>query len=384
MRPVPVKPALREQDIAGEQMTMWGHTRISTHGRTASKGTAAEDNGGVREDLRTAIEREMRKVRTADLTRAVGDLSRRYRETAGTGAPLIRTPLDVAAYAAYRLPATLVAIRAALVEAREAQPDLDPHSMLDVGGGPGTAAWAALDVWPGLARITILERDRDMIRLGRALSESAESTVLREARWHLADITGPWDTEPADLLVSGYVIGELTDAGRDEVVQRIWEHTQETCVLVEPGTPRGYRAIEAAAVSLVAAGASIVAPVPAGWTCLAGEGDWLHFGVRVPRTRMHRLAKGSELSYEDEKYAYLVASRRPGRAIAARVIRRPQVRQGHLRLLLCTAEGVREVVVTRKNRSVYHWAKDLQWGSAIWPEEGKMLELESTDPASRT
>jgi ribosomal protein RSM22 (predicted rRNA methylase) len=62
----------------------------------------------------------------------------------------IRNDLDALAYAAVRMPATYAAIRASLEAAGEIIPDFAPRSLLDVGADPGTAAWAAQDLWPSI------------------------------------------------------------------------------------------------------------------------------------------------------------------------------------------------------------------------------------------
>jgi ribosomal protein RSM22 (predicted rRNA methylase) len=95
----------------------------------------------------------------------------------------------------------------------------------------------------------------------------------------------------------------------------------------------------------------------------------------VPRTRLQRLLKEASLSYEDEKFAYVVASRELGLPIAARVVRHPQNRKGHVRLVLCSAGGIRHVVVARSNREAFRRAKDLHWGSAIALEEADLFGL---------
>jgi hypothetical protein len=45
----------------------------------------------------------------------------------------------------------------------------------------------------------------------------------------------------------------------------------------------------------------------------AARGDWCHFATRLARSRTHRLAKGAERGFEDEKFAYAVLTRSPHR-----------------------------------------------------------------------
>jgi ribosomal protein RSM22 (predicted rRNA methylase) len=237
--------------------------------------------------------------------------------------------------------------------------------MLDIGGGPGTAAWAAVETWPELARIAVLERDTAMIETGRALASYAASPALRNIEWRQGDAVGTWDVGEADLTTTAYVLGELPAATRAEMAGNLWRHTLGVCVIVEPGTPRGYALVVESGEAFSSAGATIVAPVPLDWTCLEHDADWLHFAERVSRTRLHRGAKDASLSYEDEKFCYKVASRLPARPVAARVVRQPQIRSGHVRLVLCTPEGIRHLVVPRSRKEAYRKARDLRWGSAI-------------------
>lgn len=325
-------------------------------------------------DLSAALEDDLGQISSREIAKASERLSERYR--AGRGhAPFLRGALDVAAYIAYRLPATYAAIHAAVEEVRTRRPDLRPRTLLDAGAGPGTGAWAAVDVWPNLERITMVERDPEMIQTGKSLAARSSSPVIRNAEWRQEAVDGAWECAPADITIAAYVIGELPDEGRTDFIQRLWECSADVCVIVEPGTPAGFSLVHQAGAVLAEAGARILAPFPQGWQCLEREDDWCHFSARVPRTRMHRAIKGADLSYEDEKYAYVAASRVEGLPLAARVIRHPQVRRGHIRLVLCTAAGVRHVAVSRSSREAYRRAKDLAWGSAIPVEDAGLFGL---------
>lgn len=321
-------------------------------------------------DLLAALSASLSGTPTKDIVRAGSALSGRYRATQGhssraQAAPALQSPLDAIAYAAYRLPATYAAIRAVFREVRERRPAFQPATLLDFGGGPGTAAWAAADTWPGIDGVTILEPDQRMIDVGKALAAQATSPAVRQAVWQAADIAAAGKVSRADLTVAGYVLGEIPDAARAEVIGRLWDCTADTCVIVEPGTPRGYRLIREVSEQLVQAGAHVLAPFPIDWHCVESDDDWCHFSERVPRTSMLRNVKGATLSYEDEKYSYVAVSRVGGIPIAARVIRHPQVRSGHIRLVLCTPAGVRHIVVAHSNREAYRRARDLRWGSVI-------------------
>jgi ribosomal protein RSM22 (predicted rRNA methylase) len=116
---------------------------------------------------------------------------------------------------------------------------------------------------------------------------------------------------------------------------------------------------------LIAAGAQILAPCPHDEACPMVGDDWCHFAVRLPRSRDHRLAKGAEVPYEDEPYAYLLAAR-PGLGgpAAARVLAPPRSNKPGIDLKLCTPHGVEARFVGRRDKAGYAAARRLGWGDA--------------------
>jgi ribosomal protein RSM22 (predicted rRNA methylase) len=231
------------------------------------------------------------------------------------------------------------------------RPEWTPRSLLDVGAGPGVAAWAAVAAWPSLENLTLVEAEPEMIAAGRELTPGAG--------WVQADVTAA--RGPTDLVLVSYVLGEL----HKPVSLRLWEQTADTIVFVEPGTPAGYRRILDARAAVIEAGGYTVAPCPHDLACPLPGDDWCHFGVRLPRSKLHRRAKGVELGYEDEKYSYAVLSREPVSKASARIIRQPQVRSGHVILTSCEPGGVERRTVSRKQGALYKEAKGAAWGDAI-------------------
>jgi ribosomal protein RSM22 (predicted rRNA methylase) len=233
------------------------------------------------------------------------------------------------------------------------RPGWAPRSLLDVGAGPGVAAWAAVATWPSLTELTLVEVEPEMIAAGREL--------LPDATWVSGDVSRA--RGPADLVVVSYVLGELDDPGA--AAARLWEQAADTAAFLEPGTPVGYRNVLAARSAALGPGGHTVAPCPHDLPCPLPPDDWCHFAVRLPRSRLHRRAKGVELGYEDEKFSYAVLSRDPVPPAAARVIRQPQVRSGHVNLVTCERDGIHERTISRKQGALYREARKAGWGDAI-------------------
>jgi ribosomal protein RSM22 (predicted rRNA methylase) len=205
--------------------------------------------------------------------------------------------------------------------------------------------------------------------------------AIRNAQWLRADLMTLSGSDRFDLAGAGYVLGELPPDTIAPLLATLWKATDGVCVVVEPGTPRGYGLTREAGEALEAAGARIIAPFPTSWPCLEHEKDWVHFAERVPRTRIHRLVKDASLSYEDEKFSYVAASRVEAGSMGARVVRQPQIRSGHVRLTLCTPQGVRHIVVGKSQRDAYRLARKLRWGSALNEEDASVLGLTDEAPS---
>lgn len=280
-------------------------------------------------------------------------LSAAYRGDAGARAAA--TPAQVAAYLAYRAPATFAAAASVFRQVALLRPDWQPRSLLDAGAGPGAAAWAAVERWPSLTELSLVEIEPAMIAAGREL--------LPAATWVAGDVSTA--RGPADLVVASYVLGELDDV--PGVAARLWEQAADTIAFVEPGTPAGYRRVLAARAAVIAAGGRTVAPCPHDLPCPLPADDWCHFAVRLPRSKLHRRAKGVELGYEDEKLSYAVLSREAAPNAAARIIRQPQLRSGHVNLVTCESDGIQQRTISRRQGALYREAKGSAWGDAIEP-----------------
>lgn len=238
----------------------------------------------------------------------------------------------------------------------------DISSVLDLGGGTGAAAWAALEQWPD-AQVTVLDRVGQALDLGRRL-RAGEPGDVDFRSWLVGR---PLPT--ADLVTVSYVLSELTEADREQIIGAASAAARHAVAVIEPGTPDGYRRVLAAREALLSAGWQVVAPCPHQHACPLTANDWCHFSARVERSSLHRRLKGGDLGHEDEKFSYVVAVAPAAAAEAAqsRILRHPVKRKGLVEFQLCLREErVARQVVSKRQGPLYRAARDAEWGDA-WP-----------------
>ncbi len=325
-------------------------------------------------DLRVALSNELATTPQKSVAAAVAQLSARYRNVSAVGETFLRKPTDALAYAAYRLPATFAAIFATLAEVRKRLPYWQPRTLLDAGAGPGTAMWAASEIWSSLQSCTLLEREAAMISLGKQLSNHAHSVAVRQAEWRRIDLLSSWESAPHDLVLTSYVLGELPPNQQGVLLSKLWSLTTDTLVIIEPGTPLGFSHIRSARQYLLSAGAHVLAPCPHELACPLADNNWCHFAQRISRTQMHRQVKRGDLPYEDEKFSYVAVSRSQGLPITGRILRHPQIRTGHIHLELCTPYGLKSSTISRKDRPAFRQVRDMHWGSSFEPGDMELTK----------
>ncbi|MGW1804137.1 small ribosomal subunit Rsm22 family protein [Streptomyces sp. NPDC002078] len=326
----------------------------------------------MNDTLRSALAELLDGLPPTQAAGAVERLIAHYRGDTPTHAPILRDRADVAAYAAYRMPATFEAVHSALEAFAQAVPDWTPGSHVDVGGGTGAATWAVTATWPGERSVTVLDWAEPALALGREIA--AANPALRGARWQRARIGADLTLDDTDLVTVSYVLNELAEPDRAALVDAAATAAQAV-VIVEAGTPAGYARVIEARDRLIRAGLHVVAPCPHSAACPIEPGrDWCHFSARVARSSLHRQIKGGTLPYEDEKFSYVAATRLPAAPAPSRVIRRPQIRKGQVLLDLCEAgERLARTTVTKRHGPLYKAARDAEWGDP-WPPEDSSQE----------
>jgi ribosomal protein RSM22 (predicted rRNA methylase) len=313
--------------------------------------------------LKSALERRTQGVSRADLARRAAALSSTYR--GGGGSTVIRDSADALAYAITRMPATYAATAACLGEIARLVPDAAPAGLLDVGAGPGTATWAAAETFASLSRFAQLEPNAVLRALAHDLAKGTPRfAMLQQAAGGTGAIAA---CEGADLVVASYVLTEVPPSELASFAGALWQKTKSVLLLVEPGTPAGHARLMAARAKLLGAGAHMVAPCPHAGPCPLAAPDWCHFVQRLARSRDHKLVKGAEVPFEDEKFSYVAFARQPAaQRPAARVLAQPVVGKPGVSAKLCLADtSLRQVGVARRDKPAFAAARCWAWGDAV-------------------
>jgi ribosomal protein RSM22 (predicted rRNA methylase) len=313
-------------------------------------------------ELRAALDAKLQGLSRGEIAARAAKLSKAYRDGGGSGT--ITSESDALAYAIARMPATYAAVAACISALQEARPDFAPQTLLDVGAGPGTASFAAREAFSSLQMLTLL--DANTALRGLALDLAQDSAGFSAQNYHTGDAQTLLDkAEPADLVVASYLVGELGESERRDLIERLWARTRDTLLIVEPGTPAGYARTIAARAELIASGAHVLAPCPHEAACPLQAPDWCHFAKRLPRSRAHKEVKGAELPFEDEKFSYVALSRTAAAHHPARVLASPHLSKVEVAAKLCTADGLVHTRIPHRNRKAYAAARRWRWGDAV-------------------
>lgn len=308
----------------------------------------------------------------SELERASRQLSERYRRLEKADAMLgITSAAEAMAYGATRLPATYSAAAKALEALQSGLPEFAPVSVLDVGAGPGTASFAALEHWPDIARLALIEPNSHLKALGEKLLQASNPNL--HSVWRKAEITSlSLEGEQHDLVLSGYVLNEIAQekgtAATLATIKKLWQATAGALVIVEPGTPAGYATVIQAREWLIEAGAHIAAPCTHSKTCpLMAQlpQKWCHFSVRLERSKLHRQVKpDADLPYEDEKFSYIVATRQQPVMPAIRLIGHPRGTR-LVEVDICANSGEAKHLAIAKSHPQHKAFRKAEWGDGV-------------------
>lgn len=267
--------------------------------------------------------------------------------------PKLYNGLGALAYATARLPSTYAAVRNVFhrLKISRRYDGWEPHSMLDFGAGPGTAAWAAHSVWSSSPlQVTAVEISSSMADIGyeilkdvkqaMSLEGSTKDTgALQEQNSGLQQLDIRWRPflprdqkrmATYDICIASYSLNEIDNkVERHRLLQKLMHSCREYLVLIEPGTPHGFSTIEESRRYILSVSKKlgipfhVASPCPHDGACpLASARSWCHFSQRHLRTDEQRIAvksltgKAPRNTY-NERFSYVILKRGARKTISS-------------------------------------------------------------------
>lgn len=316
-------------------------------------------------NLKESIEKQANRYNPNQLKERASSLSQRYRNNQGTGERMLTEEIDAVVYSIVRMPATFGAVSAALHYALQCS-KFSPKTLLDVGAGTGAAVWAA-DAIFDLDSVICLEREAAMRKLG-GLYMADGGLHAKEIEWEDYEVGKNTVQHQADLVIVSYMLNEIAEHKRPELLKSLWQATKGMLLFVEPGTPAGYHGLLKSRELLLRLGAYIAAPCPHERSCKVKDPNWCHFTCRIQRSRLHRILKEGDAPYEDEKYFYMAFTKFPVLQAKARILRHPLIEKGMITLELCGQKENKTVKIRKRDGMLFKAAKKSKCGD-IFPLE---------------
>lgn len=258
---------------------------------------------------------------------------------------------DALAYACARMPATFATIEYVLREFYMKCADYAIDNVLDIGSGTGALMCYFLQT---NILYRAVEKSESMVRVSKQVIEDGKlkPEVFRE------DISC-YLNRGLISCCSFFVYSFNEIANKTEVLRKVIDLTEDYIFIIETGTPKGFEVIQLAKQLAEQNNCGIIAPC-ASSKCPLEKNDWCHFGVRLPRTRMHNLVKHSKLPYEDEKFCYVIISKKTAGCVSNnRIIKRPIKKKGHVILDVCSSDGCKRVISNNKSDRKKEWGDEI-------------------------
>lgn len=315
----------------------------------------------IPELLENAIEEKLNHVKLTELKQYASRLSEKYMHQERTGDTLLDTELEALAYSIMRMPATYGAVYTALKNTLE-RIDGNIQSILDIGAGTGAATWAISELLE-TKNMKCFEREQVMLELGKAFM--SQNPKLKDILWDYMDIVEDNLDVKADLVVTSYMLNEIKPENRKIVIDKLIKSSNHIVLMIEPGTPEGFKNIKEVQKIAIENGLHIIAPCTFQGICPLPDDDWCHSIVRMERTKVHKVLKNADLPYEDEKFSYIAISKENYNNMGIRILRHPMIEKGKVTLKVCHNGKIEEMVVTKKDKELFKMVKKKKCGDLI-------------------
>jgi ribosomal protein RSM22 (predicted rRNA methylase) len=308
--------------------------------------------------------------------RSANSLSSKYRaERITPNFNYIKDFHDALGYLALRASSTYSQIYGALQSVRELNPNWKPESILDLGSGPGTAIWAAEELFPSLNNAIAVERDKNFINSGQEIAQSLNNIKVE---WQQTDLSKslPKLYESFDLIIIANVLNEMDKDGLEKTVNFVKNHCNGIIIIIEPGTPYGYEVITAAENKLHNPQLTLIAPYIKNTFIDSSDVNFIQrikrpdFQKRVRQTQRKKELDKTKLlppsDWEESKYYYIAYSKFKSELFPTkRLLDKPKQYKPFMEIKVLTKDGIKTEQILKRDKLNYRLAKKAKWGDVL-------------------
>lgn len=159
--------------------------------------------------LQSSLNEEISHIPKIKLQKAYRELSNLYRINRKDIGITLNSEERRISYAAARMPSTYETVNKVLMEIGN-NDDVNIQTLIDVGAGPGTAAWASCNNFDSISKVTLIEQQPEMAALGKRLA--INHPILKNANWLIHDAHKKIsEIENADLVIASYSFNEIPE-----------------------------------------------------------------------------------------------------------------------------------------------------------------------------
>lgn len=137
------------------------------------------------------------------------------------------------------------------------EPGWQPNRLVDWGSGTASAAWAARFIWPDLRYYVGLDEARPMQAMSSRILDilrPALSTKLHQTNLMIDEAAELGKAREGDhqIAIAAFTLGDIrTPIDRKKLVERMWDSGAEMVVIIDRGTPAGFRLVADARAHLL-------------------------------------------------------------------------------------------------------------------------------------
>ena len=285
------------------------------------------------------------------------EITNKYKTNQAINKSVFEKEQDSAVYAISRMPATFGVLSQLLSDLIDQGKIKNIESVIDIGSGTGSGYFASKETF-GDIEISLFERDKHMIDV---FDRFETGSVVKRF-----DFTKDSLDKTADLVMTNYVFSELNEEGRKLALEKMINASNRYVLIVDTGTPRTYENFMRLKRYVSELGFKVTAP------CMHEKcglkNDYCQFYARIERSALMKMSKNASLSYEDEKYFYLLIDKMQQNdecECLGRVIYRPKITSNFIELKLCTKDAVILKNITKKDKELYKKARKININELI-------------------